>query len=121
MINRRSLLTGFAGLVMAPAVIRVATLMPIKPFTAPTGPDYVWVEEAASRYLGMARLKPEGAAVLFDSYRARSVAMYPVAEPIIKGSMVSIGPDGLARNFSGHSLLSDIVGVAASNSGGRYG
>lgn len=32
MISRRSILTGFAGLLAAPAVIRVATLMPISPF-----------------------------------------------------------------------------------------
>lgn len=52
-LSRRSLLTGFAGLLAAPAIVRASSLMPIKVFTAPVvdepfvydSPNYVgyWI------------------------------------------------------------------------------
>ncbi len=58
--SRRSLLTSFAALVVAPAIVRVSSLMPVSVFK-PT-----WQH----RYLGLAQLKQEGMPCLFDAYDA---------------------------------------------------
>lgn len=121
MINRRSILTGFAGLLAAPAIIKCSSsLMPVKAFGQIPEPDVVWVRDRAitNPYLGLAQMKVECAPVAFDSPLIETTRFdkYVAAEFIPAGAVVCVGHDGLARQHRQLSPGVRIVGVATGSS-----
>lgn len=103
-LSRRSLFTGFAAILAAPAIVRATSLMPVKAFVgdgvalqSTSHPEWVDVVPAnfqPMRMLELAQLKVEGTAINFD-YGLNSY-MIGCGVRIRSGDGVSIGPDGCA-------------------------
>lgn len=68
-MNRRGFLTGVAGLLAAPAIVRVSSLMPVS------------VQPNPMRYLGPSALKAEGVATAFDSYLSSEFQWFVFNDP----------------------------------------
>ena len=95
--TRRSLITGLATFLAAPAIVRATSIMSVKAWV-PQSPATVLVESSGFKgYMGLAQLKAEGEVVAFDA--PLSVAAYPVApgERILIGEPVFLNRrDGYA-------------------------
>lgn len=119
MITRRSLITGIATFLAAPAIVRASRLMPVKAWAAEAPPTtaFGWVDaESVSRYLGLAITKIEGETWHIDP--PRKTTRYAAGERIHRGDVIVVR-NGIA--YRAHYLKGDDWhAVAASNSYPHY-
>ena len=97
--TRRRFLLGGASLLAAPAIVRVASIMPVKAFVAsPEDPDFVMVsvhQPGSPGSFGLAPLKGEGMDVAFDG--SWNMMKPSSRERIWRGDLVTWGADNLVH------------------------
>ena len=110
-LSRRSLITGFVGLIAAPAIVRASSLMPIKPWKPwHEGVTFKCTERFLKGPFGTVAFAP---AMATDP---QAWALIGAGEKLYPGDLIHMARDGLAYQMRPSMLATDeIIGMVLSS------